>query len=146
MEAGYVKRGFTWHLDTEKTSKLTKYRLSDNYLRFYLKYIGPNKIQIENGLFSYPSLASLIAWETMMGLQFENLVVHNRETIWKLLDIDVSNIIMDGPFFQTQTKSRSGCQIDYMIQTKFQTLYICEVKFSKNRVNTKIIEELEKNV
>jgi len=144
VEAGYVKRDFSWHLETEKIAKATKYRLSDNYLRFYLKYIGPNRTQIESGLFSYPSLTSLPAWETMMGLQFENLVVHNRQMIWKILGIEVSDIIMDGPFFQTHTKVRPGCQIDYLIQTRFQTLYLCEIKFSKSLVGTTIIEEVER--
>ncbi len=144
VEAGYVKRDFSWHLDTEKISKLTKYRLSDNYLRFYLKYIGPNQMQIESGLFAYPSLASLPAWESMMGLQFENLVVHNRRVIWKILGIDPSDIVMEGPFFQSHTKGRPGSQIDYLIQTRFHTLYLCEIKFSKNPVSIKIIEELER--
>ena len=31
-----------------------------------------------------------------------------------------------------------------MIQTRFHNLYVCEVKFSKNRVGKKIIEEMEK--
>lgn len=144
VEAGYVKRDFTWHLDTEKVAKHTKYRLSDNYLRFYLKYIDPNHMQIENGLFSYPSLTSLPGWEAIMGLQFENLVVHNRKLIWKMLGIDPNDIIMDGPFFQTHTKARPGCQIDYLIQTRFNTLYICEIKFSKNTIGAAVIEEVEK--
>lgn len=144
VESGYVKRDFTWHLDTEDTSKLTKYRLSDNYLRFYLKYIRPNELQIENGLFSLPSLTSLPAWEAIMGLQFENLVVHNRKMLWKILGIDPSDIIMDGPYFQTKTLERPGCQIDYLLHTRFHCLYLFEIKFSKKQIGTSIIEEIEK--
>ena len=144
VEAGYVKRDFTWHLETKKIAKHTKYRLSDNYLRFYLKYIEPNQTQIENGLLSYPSLASLPAWETIMGLQFENLVVHNRNSIWKMLGIDPNDIIMEGPFFQTHTKVRPGCQIDYLIQTRFNTLYMCEIKFSKSTIGIAILDEVER--
>ena len=145
VEAGYVKRDFTWHLDTENVAKLTKYRLSDNYLRFYLKYIAPAEIQIENGIFAYSSLTALPAWEAIMGLQFENLVVHNRRLIWKILGIDVNDIVMDGPFFQTHTQQRPGCQIDYLIQTRFNTLYLCEIKFSKGLVGTNVIEEVKEN-
>src|ERR1700733_9394307 len=122
VESGYVKRDFTWHLDRGEASKLTKYRLSDNYLRFYLKYIRPNELQIENGLFSLPSLTSLPAWESIMGLQFENLVVHNRKMLWQIVGIDPSDIIMDGPYFQTKTLERPGCQIDYLLHTRFHTL------------------------
>ena len=36
-----------------------------------------------------------------------------------------------------------GCQIDYMIQTRFQSLFLCEIKFSKKPVGLKIIKEME---
>ncbi len=144
VESGYVKRDFTWHLDTENCSKHTKYRLSDNYLRFYIKYIQPNELQIENGLFSLHSLTSLPAWESIMGLQFENLVVHNRKMLWEILAIDPSDIVMDGPFFQTKTAERPGCQIDYLVQTRFQTLYLFEVKFAKKHIGMNVVEEVEK--
>ncbi len=78
-----------------------------------------------------------------MGLQFENLVVHNRKTFLKLAGISPEEIVMDGPFFQRPTKRQPGCQIDYMIQTRFHNLYICEIKFSKNLIDKKIIEEME---
>ena len=35
-----------------------------------------------------------------MGLQFENLVVHNRKALWNLLNLSPDEIVMDGPFFQ----------------------------------------------
>ena len=39
MEAGFVSRDYTWNIKDGKISLLSKYRLSDNYLRFYLKYV-----------------------------------------------------------------------------------------------------------
>src|SRR5262249_21121918 len=42
VTAGFVSHDFTWHLHTGMDSKLSHYRLKDNYLRFYLKYIEPN--------------------------------------------------------------------------------------------------------
>lgn len=53
---------------------------------------------------------------------------------------------MDGPFFQTSTIRQSGCQIDYMIQTRFHNLYICEIKFSKDPIGIKVIEEMEEKI
>ena len=32
---------------------------------------------------------------------------------------------------QTKTSTQRGCQIDYLIQTKINTLFICEFKFKK---------------
>lgn len=143
VKAGFVQRDFTWYLEDGKEGKLSRYRLSDNYLRFYLKYISRNRTKIEKGNFSTSLLANLPGWEGMMGLQFENLVVHNRKTVWKLLGISPEEVVMDGPFFQKPTKRQPGCQIDYMIQTRFQNLYVCEVKFSKNPIGKKVIEEME---
>ena len=142
VKAGFVKRDFTWDLKQEKIGKISRFRLSDNYLRFYLKYIAPNRFNIEKDVFS-TSIAQLPGWEGIMGLQFENLIVHNRKTLWKLLGISQEEIVMEGPFFQNSTTKQAGCQIDYMIQTRFQTLYVCEIKFSKKPVSMKIIEEME---
>ena len=143
VKAGFIQRDFAWHIEDGKEGKLSRYRLSDNYLRFYLKYISHNLSKIEKGDFSTSIVTKLPGWEGIMGLQFENLVVHNRKTVWKLLDILAEEVIMDGPFFQTSTQRQPGCQIDYMIQTRFQNLYICEIKFSKNPIDKKVIEEME---
>jgi len=143
IKAGFIQRDFTWYLADGKEGKLSHYRLSDNYLRFYLKYIAPNHSKIEKGIFSSSSLIKFPGWESIMGLQFENLVAHNRKILWELLGISPEEIIMDGPYFQTSTKKQRGCQIDFMVQTRFNSLYICEIKFSRNLIGKKIIEEME---
>lgn len=143
VKAGFVQRDFSWYLEDGKEGKLSRYRLSDNYLRFYLKYISRNLSKIEKGTFSPSLLTSFPGWEGIMGLQFENLVVHNRKTFLKLAGISPEEIVMDGPFFQRPTKRQPGCQIDYMIQMRFHNLYVCEIKFSKNLIGKKIIEEME---
>ncbi|MBI5345639.1 MAG: AAA family ATPase [Chlamydiae bacterium] len=143
VKAGFVQRDFAWHLKSGKVSKLSRYRLSDNYLRFYLKYIAPNQAKIDKGGFSNLMLANLFGWEGVMGLQFENLVTHNRKILWKMIGIPSEEIVMDGPFFQTSTARQAGCQIDYMVQTRFNTLYICEIKFAKNPIGPRVIEEMD---
>ena len=85
VKSGFVQRDFTWNLANGQESTLSLYRLSDNYLRFYLKYIAPNRSKIEKGGFVNTALTRLPAWESIMGLQFENLVAHNRKIIWNLL-------------------------------------------------------------
>ena len=143
VKAGFVRRDFTWDLKSGKYGKLSRYRLSDNYLRFYLKYIAPNRVKIEQGKVPESMLNNLPGWEGIMGLQFENLVTHNYKTLWKMLNVSAEEVVMDGPFFQSPTTKQPGCQIDYMIQTRFHTLYLCEVKFKKDKIGKKIIEEME---
>lgn len=143
VKAGFVQRDFFWHLKSGKESKLSRFCLSDNYLRFYLKYIAPNHAKIERGGFLNLMLSNLPGWDSVMGLQFENLVSHNRKILWKMIGIPPDEIVMDGPFFQNQAARQAGCQIDYMVQTRFNTLYVCEVKFSKNPIGPRVIKEMQ---
>src|ERR1700737_3457743 len=69
-------------------------------LRFYLKYIAPNQAKIDRGGSLNLMLANLSGLDSVMGLQFENLVIHNRRTLWKMMEIPTEEIEMDGPFFQ----------------------------------------------
>jgi len=145
VTAGFLSDDHSWSLKTREVSPLRKYRLSDNYLRFYLKCIEPRKIEIMQGKYEEGSLFNHMSWESIMGLQFENLVVHNRDILLEALRIQRDDCVFDGPYFQMQTKRKKGCQIDYLIQTK-GTLYICEVKFSKSSIGADVIEEMQKKV
>jgi hypothetical protein len=143
VKSGFVKRDFTWYLKSGTQGKLSRYRLSDNYLRFYLKYIAPNIVKIKKGSISTSMLHNLPGWESIMGLQFENLVVNNFKALWKAMNISAEEVVMEGPFLQSSTTQQPGCQIDYLIQTRFHSLYLCEVKFSRSPIGRKIIEEME---
>lgn len=146
VKTGFVKRDHTWCLKSGKISKFSHFRISDNYLRFYLKYILPNKDRIERNAFGYVSLSLLPQWETIMGLQFENLVLNNRQKIQEILNIKPEEIIYDNPFFQKKTARQRGCQIDYLIQTRYDTLYICEIKFVRKPVMTSIITDMQTKI
>lgn len=146
VKSGFIRRDYTWDLKNGKTSKLSQYRISDNYLRFYLKYLSPNKEKIERGAFEELSLNSLPGWEGIMGLQFENLILNNRKTIMQLLNINSNDVIYDNPYFQNTTTRQKACQVDYLIQTRFDTLYVCEIKFSKNLIKTDVISEMQEKM
>ena len=144
--AGFVSEDTPWSLKTTRLSKLKKFRLSDNYLRFYVKYIEPNRNKIDKNLFASKSLVNLPGWESMMGLQFENLILNNLNALLPHMEIEKEDIIMAGPFFQKGTKRQKGCQIDCLIQTRFSTLYLVEIKFSKKEIGKRIIEEVEQKI
>lgn len=141
VETGYIIRDRTWNIQSGKESNLCKFRLRDNYLRFYLKYIEPLRTQIEKNRIATPP-----AWTTVMGIQFENLVLNNFHRVYELLGLDPSEVIYDNPYFQRATKTHPGCQIDYVIQTKFNTLYICEIKFSKEPIGLSVIKEVKQKM
>jgi len=146
QQAGFIYRDFTWGLKSANKSKASHYRLSDNYVRFYLKYVLPNRDRIKRGVFEDRSVSLLSGWESIMGLQFENLVLNNRKRLYKLLHIDPADIVYDNPYFQTQTKRQQGCQIDYLIQTKFNNIYVCEIKFRKQAISSTVIGEVQEKI
>jgi AAA+ ATPase superfamily predicted ATPase len=144
--SGFIARDYTWHLKTSQISKLSKYRLKDNYLRFYLKYLQSHKAKIEKGIFNKSSLTSLSNWDIIMGLQFENLVLNSHLDVIRAIGIQPDELIFSNPFFQRHTARQPGCQIDYLIQTKFDTAYICEIKFSRSEIGLDIISEMTKKM
>ena len=144
--SGFISCDYTWNVKTGRDGRLLKYRLKDNYTRFYLKYIEPVSTQIDRGSFTHKTLASLPQWHSIMGLQFENLVLANRRLIQHALHLHPIDIITDNPFFQNATQRQAGCQIDYLIQTRSGSLYACEIKFSQHAVGYGIIAEMEQKL
>jgi len=145
-QGGFIVREHTWNIKTGEESKLSHYRLSDNYTRFYLKYIYPNRTIIEKGRFENTSMTSLPGWYGILALQFENLVLNNHKIITQLLGIKTEDIIMENPHFQRKTTRQAGCQIDYMIQTKHDTVFICEIKFNRCEIGNEIIKEVSEKM
>ncbi len=143
ITSGFLEREYTWSLKTGQESKQSKYRIRDNYIRYYLKYILPTLRKIKKGLFKTTSPAALPGWESVMGLQFENLALHNRALIWKALGIRPEDIVFENPYFQSKTSKQTGCQIDYLIQTRYKNLYVCEIKFSLKPIASDVIEEMK---
>jgi AAA+ ATPase superfamily predicted ATPase len=125
-------------------SRQLRYRLSDNYLRFYLKYVEPHRDQIIKGRFKSTALEQLDQWDTILGLQFENLVMENLGAIFKQLRIPHNTVLYAGPYRQTKTQRQQGCQIDLLIQTK-RSIYLCEIKF-KREVSSSVIQEVDRKV
>lgn len=146
VSAGFITRDNTWHIKNKKNSILSRYRLSDNYLRFYLKYIRPQADIIRNKKYKVNALSNLTGWSSIIGLQFENLILSNREVIYKMLGIANDDVEIDGAFFQTATIKTKGCQIDFLIQTRTSSLYICEIKFSRNELKLNIIDEVKEKI
>lgn len=141
--AGFVSRDYSWQIKSGKRSNISRYRLQDVFLRFYLKYIEPNKEAIRSGLFYEKPLSSLSGWNTLLGLQFEALIQNNRLSVLSLLSLSSADVEHIGPYFQRPTKSRAGCQVDLLIQVKQNILYICEIKFSKNLIGNSVVKEMQ---
>lgn len=110
---------------TEK--RVARYRLSDNYARFYLRYVEPEQKRIAKGLFRQRPLETLPQWDTVMGLQFENLVIANRDPLLGRIGLANTPILNAGPYFQKKTQRTEACQIDMLLRTR-KSLYVVEMK------------------
>jgi len=145
--SGYVTSYNSWSFKTGRSSsKLKKYRLSDNFLRFYFRYMKNKLLNINAGTYNNVSLPSLPGWQSMLGLQFENLILKNCELIHEALSINPEDIIANGPYFQNKTERQKGCQIDYLIQTKYNTLFVCEIKFSQEIMGKEVIDSMKEKI
>ncbi|MBN1127375.1 MAG: hypothetical protein JXA71_00205 [Chitinispirillaceae bacterium] len=125
--SGFISSDTVYGIKNGRATRLTKYRLSDNYLRFYLKCIAPHADAVKKGIFSTRSLEDILPWETICGFQFENIVLNNLPLLLPLLDIHPSVIKAAAPYFQRKTSHQKACQIDLLIHTR-HSIYICEIK------------------
>jgi AAA+ ATPase superfamily predicted ATPase len=143
---GFLMRDYTWNLKTTNLSKLSRYRLKDNYTRFYLKCIVPNKPKIEKNAFQLQSVSTLPGWDQVIAFQFENLVLNNQRKVVDILKIPSEELVFYNPYFQNATRTHRECQIDILIQTRFNSVYICEIKYWKSPIGRAIIEEVQEKI
>lgn len=142
ITAGFVTSHYQWSLKSVHVSKISLYRLSDPYLRFYIKYIEPNLQKINQKSFQDMSIAQLSGWDTMMGFQVESLLLQNRPLLLKALGVFPTDIVGDNPYLQKGTTRYKGCQIDYLVQTNAKNLIACECKFKRSELGLEIVDSV----
>jgi AAA+ ATPase superfamily predicted ATPase len=143
--AGFLRKDVSFDPESGETRpRDARFRLADNYLRFYLKYVEPVSEQVKKGLYHRAPLETLAAWDTIMGLQFENLVLGSMNALMTRMDLGNVAVLNAGPYSQNKTQRREGCQIDLLIRTK-QSLYVVETKMRKHIAKT-VIDDVKKKV
>ena len=126
---------------TGKRARIAKYRIRDNYTRFYLRYIEPHREEIANGSYRLSSLANLPGWDAVMGLQFENLIVNHAMELVPQLHLGGSIVQSAAPYRHARNSRGGGCQVDLLIQTA-RTAYLTEIK-RKGCIGKEIEVEVE---
>lgn len=142
--AGYVTRDDGLNPLTGKAIRKARFRISDNYVRFYLRYVEPRREAIARGLFEFSSVEQLPGLQTFFGLQFENLVLNHISDLFPLLGIDKSLVLSAFPYVQAATKRQRGCQIDLLIQTQ-RTLIVVEIK-RRREIGHEVVDEVSEKV
>tara|TARA_B110000459_G_C16580577_1_gene481081 strand:+ start:278 stop:1294 length:1017 start_codon:yes stop_codon:yes gene_type:complete len=146
ITAGFVQKQSLWSFKTHNPLKQSLYRICDPYMCFYLKLIEPQRNKIGLNGFQNTNISSLSGFEPHMGLQLEQLLLQNSAVLLKYMGISPADIIASGPFRQSKTTAKAGCQIDYLVQTTTKNLFICEFKFKRQELGVDIIPQMQEKV
>jgi uncharacterized protein len=103
-------------------SHLKRFRLSDEYSQFYLKYIQSNKL---NGPGTWINLQKSQSFKSWSGFSFENLCLKHIQSIKKALGVS---------YIYTQASSwfNDNAQLDLIIDRDDNVINLCEIKFVNN--------------
>lgn len=143
-EAGFIVRSAGLNPATGKPVREIRYRLRDNYTRFYLRYILPRRETVLNGFYKSVPLERMPGWKTVMGLQFENLVLNNFSSLAARIGLLGRNVLSAAPYFKSGRKSGKGLQIDYLVQLPRCT-YVVEIKRMR-RIGAAVEEEVQQKL
>jgi hypothetical protein len=115
IESGFV----TDYPYYQNKKQLTLYRLSDEYSRFYLKFIENNK---NGGDGTWQKLYRTQSYLSWSGFAFETLCLKHIQQIKKALRIDAIYTTSSSWF-------NENAQVDMLIDRSDNVMHLCEMKF-----------------
>jgi hypothetical protein len=115
VESGFV----TDYPFYQNKRQLTLYRLSDEYSRFYLKFIAFNK---NGGEGTWQKLSTSQSFQSWSGFVFETLCLKHILQIKKALRIDII-------YTHETCWFNENAQIDLLIDRADNVMNVCEMKF-----------------
>ena len=168
VESGLVSADEGNNPATGAAAREKRYRIRDNYARFYLKYIEPAKTVIDGGRFAFGGFDALDGWESVMGLAFENLVLNNWTRLLQPLHLEAAQIMSAAPWRRAGSRAaaagtagrkggrkaarrgargkedRKGVQVDLLLQTR-RSLCVVEIK-RRREIGREVIDEVAEKV
>ncbi len=126
----------------KKSRKTKKYKLADEFIIFYLKFIYPHLKEIEQNrqqnLFQRYVKPK---WGPWLGFAFELFCQKNSLIIAKKLGFD-NYVDKIGPLF-SKTK---GYQFDLVFYRTDKIISLCEIKYHDQPINTTVINEFSEKL
>lgn len=142
--AGFIAVDESVNPETRQPVREKRYRIRDNYTRFYLHFIEPRKRSIRGGFSEFRSLDSMKGWESIAGLQFETFVLNNLKSLLPLLGFTGALVLSAAPYRHNRLSRGGGCQIDLLVQTK-RSLCVVEIK-RRDVIGDEVVEEIREKV
>ena len=122
-------------------TKFKKYRLADEYLIFYYKYIESNlqivKKEGQSNLFEKLTSDSFTIW---LGFAFERFCLKHAAYLARIMGFE-NEMILASPYFG---RGDSNFQIDLIYKRVDNVIVLCEVKYHKGKIGTAVIPEIDK--
>jgi uncharacterized protein len=126
-ESGFI----TPYIPLGKTARENIYKLTDEYARFYLKFIERKRAEGAGAWISFSAGAS---WKIWSGIAFEGICMKHIRQIKKALGIE--GVYTEASVWRSRpTKEEKGAQIDLLIDRQDFCINICEMKFSANAID-----------
>jgi AAA+ ATPase superfamily predicted ATPase len=111
------------HINKDK-----KYKLTDLFTLFYLKYVGNNKQANQ-----WKKIINTASWTSWSGFAFENLCMNHIHQIEKALKIDGINTNVSS-WHHAGNSEMHGAQIDLLIDRDDKIINLCELKYYNNKL------------
>ena len=127
VEAGFLSVDEGLNPSSAKEVREVRYRICDNYVRFYLKFILPRKRAIERGSYKFMAMDRVPGWDSVMGLQFETLVCNNLSALLPLVGMGNTVLTSAAPYVRRGKRKGEGVQVDLLLQTK-KSVCVVEIK------------------
>tara|TARA_B100000989_G_scaffold250615_1_gene198413 strand:+ start:1130 stop:2530 length:1401 start_codon:yes stop_codon:yes gene_type:complete len=127
--------------DKDQNTKLIKYKLTDEYLRFYFKYILPNTQRIQqNRKANLFSQLVVPHWQSWLGFAFENFCLKNAFRLAELMGF-ADAVLSWGPYFRKQD---THFQLDLVYSRSDNVITVCEMKYRDKPIGVEVVAEVEK--
>ena len=139
--AGFVARDGGLNPETGNPAKIVQYRIRDNYTRFYLHHMEPRMAAIKAGSFAFETLDGLAGWQSILGLQFEALVVNHYGELLPMLNPGGNLILSAAPYCK---RGKDGVQVDLLLQMR-NAVELVEVKRTRH-IDEAVEAEMERKV
>lgn len=140
LESGFI----TGYVPFQKSVRDTIYKLSDEYSRFYLKFVENRRA---TGSGTWIKLSVTPSWRSWSGTAFESVCLKHTAEIKAALGI--SGVYSEESAWRySAQKGEKGCQIDLLIDRQDYCITLCEMKFSSSEftIDKKYAEELQNKV
>ncbi len=145
-QCGFIEKYAPYHLG--ENSKLSRYTLQDHYLQFYYKFIQPKRAAIKRGDFNQTPLSALpnSAYVTWLGYAFERYCRHQQRLLAKILGFGSVEFKAGAYFSRATENEQAGFQIDLLFDRKDHVFTVCEIKYTRSPVTSKVITEFERKL